>query len=362
MIERGPAKYFHGREKELKLFNRLLSTTIDRQMGSSFLIQGPPGVGKSALLEEHIQQAQKKQWEVIELSNECLFNPKELFAKLTKKTKPKEFKKSFGLDLKVFKMNLEKIPVSETNTLNEALILSKPTLLWLDETQTLKNFSNQMYEPYITSFLTRYHNLKTNQGFVLLLGGLSHTEQILEHFGISRWNNQCVHSLKRLTKKNEESILNDWLQQEIQTPSNPQEWIDQITQETDQWPSHIQSYCNALEIYLKPQEPLSPKRLEQVLAFGHDLKKRYYQQRCRGFDPTIKTTITLSIQALPDVFYPQNFIDQLAKKVPFEEAKDIYQKTLAKGIVDLNEDDLCSVPIPSFRSFLIETYGQKLSS
>ena len=30
MIERGPAKYFRGREKELKLFHRLLSTTIDR--------------------------------------------------------------------------------------------------------------------------------------------------------------------------------------------------------------------------------------------------------------------------------------------------------------------------------------------
>ncbi|MCY4162501.1 MAG: hypothetical protein OXE77_11645 [Flavobacteriaceae bacterium] len=45
----------------------------------------------------------------------------------------------------------------------------------------------------------------------------------------------------------------------------------------------------------KPQEFLSPKRLKQVLAFGHDMKKRYYQQRCHGFDPTIKTYITLSI-------------------------------------------------------------------
>ncbi len=31
MIERAPAKYFHGRQKELKLFNRLLDIVVDRK-------------------------------------------------------------------------------------------------------------------------------------------------------------------------------------------------------------------------------------------------------------------------------------------------------------------------------------------
>ncbi|MCY4162499.1 MAG: hypothetical protein OXE77_11635 [Flavobacteriaceae bacterium] len=56
--------------------------------------------------------------------------------------------------------------------------------------------------------------------------------------------------MKRLEKNEERRIVQDWLQKEIQTPSHPQE-IDQITQQTDQWPSHIQSYCNALKTYLK---------------------------------------------------------------------------------------------------------------
>ena len=61
------------------------------------------------------------------------------------------------------------------------------------------------------------------------------------------------------------------------------------------------------------------------------------------------------------MFYPQAFRDQLIKKVSLSEAENIDQKTIANCIVDLNEDDLCSVSIPSFRSFLIEPYGQKPS-
>ncbi len=96
---------------------------------------------------------------MLKLSNPCLFDPKELFTKLTRKTRPKAFKTSFGIDLKVFRMNIAKASVSETNTLNEALLLSKPTLLYLDEVQTLKDFLYHTDQPSITSFLTRYHNL-----------------------------------------------------------------------------------------------------------------------------------------------------------------------------------------------------------
>ncbi|MCY4299260.1 MAG: hypothetical protein OXC61_08180 [Flavobacteriaceae bacterium] len=65
-------------------------------------------------------------------------------------------------------MNIEKRPISETNTFNKSLILSKPTLWWLDEARTLQDFLNHPDKPKITSFLDQYHNLKTTKGFVLL--------------------------------------------------------------------------------------------------------------------------------------------------------------------------------------------------
>ncbi len=161
--------------------------------------------------------------------------------------------------------------MSETNALNESVILSKPTLLYLDEVQTLNDFIDHSEKAIITSFLNQYHNLESKKGFILLLGGLSHTEQILQDFGISWFNNQSVHSLQRLERKDEENIFQYWLQKEIKTPSDPQEWIERISQQTEQWPSHIQSYCNAIEAYLESQESLSIKRLKQVLDFGQDL-------------------------------------------------------------------------------------------
>ncbi|MCY3998274.1 MAG: hypothetical protein OXC92_05260 [Flavobacteriaceae bacterium] len=50
-IERGPAKYFHGRCEELTSFQHLLRETVQDQIGSNLLIQGPLGVGKSALID-----------------------------------------------------------------------------------------------------------------------------------------------------------------------------------------------------------------------------------------------------------------------------------------------------------------------
>lgn len=60
-IERSSAKYFHGREEELNLFEGLLHETVYKRIGCSLLIQGPPGVGKSVLLDQCKQRAKKKQ-------------------------------------------------------------------------------------------------------------------------------------------------------------------------------------------------------------------------------------------------------------------------------------------------------------
>ncbi len=50
--DRGPAKYFHGRKQVLSDFNELMERAVQAKSGTTFLIQGAPGAGKSALLEE----------------------------------------------------------------------------------------------------------------------------------------------------------------------------------------------------------------------------------------------------------------------------------------------------------------------
>ena len=47
-IDRGKAKFFHGRKKELAAFEKLVTVSEKEKSGSVFLVQGSPGVSKSA--------------------------------------------------------------------------------------------------------------------------------------------------------------------------------------------------------------------------------------------------------------------------------------------------------------------------
>ena len=66
-FDRGPAKYFHGREEVLNHFCELISNAVKIKRGSTFLIQGVAGAGKSTLLYEFEKLAEKNGWEVVKL-------------------------------------------------------------------------------------------------------------------------------------------------------------------------------------------------------------------------------------------------------------------------------------------------------
>ncbi len=51
-LERGEARYFHGRTKILDDFKKLLGRAKEGNSGTSFLIQAAPGAGKTVLLAE----------------------------------------------------------------------------------------------------------------------------------------------------------------------------------------------------------------------------------------------------------------------------------------------------------------------
>ncbi len=356
-IERGDAKYFHGRERQLNSFKNLLSKTVKNGMGSSVLIQGAPGIGKSALIDVYEKHAKTKGWHTVELNTESLYNPKELFRRLSQNKNAQELETTFGLDLKVFKVGFIPKSSEETKVLNESMIRSQPTLLVLDEAQTLEDLLLHQNKNKITTFLNTFHNFKSQKGFILLLGGLSTTKEILRQFGISRFNPQCVQYLSHLEPNAERQIIDDWLKKEIQTPSDTMLWIHAITKRTHGWPRHVISYCHAICNLLKVQEPLTSQKLKAVLAYGDELKAVYYEQRCNGIDYEIRQLIASTIDQLPQWFFKKEVIKQFLKEFSIEESEKLYQTILSKGIIEVNRKGLYSVPIPSLRSFLIREYG-----
>ncbi len=65
--DRGPAKYFHGRKQVLSDFNKIIERAVQAKSGTTFLIQGAPGAGKSALLEECGKRARERGWKTAEI-------------------------------------------------------------------------------------------------------------------------------------------------------------------------------------------------------------------------------------------------------------------------------------------------------
>ena len=73
--DRGPAKYFHGRVQIRSSFAGLLSEAQKGLGGTTFLIQGAPGAGKSALLDVLSKQARASKWHTVNIDAQALHDP-----------------------------------------------------------------------------------------------------------------------------------------------------------------------------------------------------------------------------------------------------------------------------------------------
>jgi len=88
--DRGHARYFHGRKEILTSFSGELYSAIakdSRENGTIFLIQGSPGAGKTALLNQFSDMAKAggeaaggKKWRVLEIGKTALYTPASLMS------------------------------------------------------------------------------------------------------------------------------------------------------------------------------------------------------------------------------------------------------------------------------------------
>jgi len=59
--DRGPSKHFHGHETIIENFTSVLEHHLEAKDGTTFLIQGAPDLGKTALLHKLSEVAKKKE-------------------------------------------------------------------------------------------------------------------------------------------------------------------------------------------------------------------------------------------------------------------------------------------------------------
>ncbi len=359
-FDRGATPYFHGRNDILDNFENILDRANRSKTGTTFLIQGAPGIGKTALLHECEKLAVDSDWVAATVKAGALWNSDQLTLSLGKKRKPKVAKISAdaGVD------NLIKIQggieIEFDHPAYAILRLltddKKPLLLILDEAQSLgiKDVIPVDHKGVVTDVLDYIHNGGLKRPILLLAAGLGNTLGAFESLGISRFAEGCVVNLSPLSQESARAVIHDWIKEEAKAEGDPTLWIDSISKETHLWPRHVHSYSKHASDYLKANGGImTPSGLNEVLQRGHEGRIQYYKQRMNKFEGDVIMSMSLAISNIEDgTSFPKELLtDALTEKFGEEKSKVVFAEFIDKGVI-AEDGYLYRIPIPSMHDWM----------
>ena len=369
--DRGKAKHFRGRKQVLaNVRKRLRKAEIDPAEGTTFLIQGAPGAGKSALLHECARLAEGEGWKVAEITLDALWNVPTLLDALGRS---KEFDQKggrwsgglkAGLDLlssvtaKVgVNYKSKKTPVPH----NTRAVLKSgegKLLLVLDEAQMLAKRTPRRHAPQVTILINAIHNGKLGYPVMLAVGGLATTRQAFRDMDVSRFKTHCYVELGPLKPKWEREIITNWIMTEGEAKRDPLPWIDAIAAQTHGWPQHIAFYAQAAALQVRAdRKEMTLEGLNVVLDTGRREQVHFYESRADGLAGEDRAAIAREFeQPLDDCTQTRTAImESLTKAVGEGNADAVLRKALSQGVLDWRGDRLV-IPIPSMQDWFIENY------
>jgi len=373
--DRGRARHFHGRTEILKNFLtqlRLAANPGVWESGTTFLIQGAPGAGKTALLNQFGDLAAAggdavggQEWTILDIDEAALYNPATLIRRAGKiYTSGKITAQSKHSEGGILKITHQHAAAGILKTL-EQLADSKPLLLLLDEVQTMEDYLDPREKKLLMLTLKHVHNGKLAKPVVLACGGLGNSSQVFEHLGISRFNGKCLVNLGRLSEAAERAVIRDWLvkdggAQEVDI----QPWITAIAQETYGWPQHITFYARTAAERLQARNgQVASEDLDRVLQDGRAGKRHYYRQRS-GF--LSRREGKVFAHAVQDTSHSggmdrEDLLERLMDRGSMSEEKALrlFQKLLHKGVLARVDSDFeaYDIPIPSMKEHLLKAAG-----
>ncbi|MCY4232136.1 MAG: ATP-binding protein [Bacteroidetes bacterium] len=360
-IDRGPARYFHGREKILSDFKFLTDRVHQKKIGgTTFLIQGAPGAGKSALLYECEKIADAKGWKIAQIDGDALWEPNALRYSIGLSNIFRSLNITLRIALNQF-FSAE-IRVERSQRTMKKILESgkKPLLLIIDEAQTLGTTSkpSKEFESTATHILKAIHNGDLKKPVVLLAAGLGQTMEFLGLLGISRFAENCFVKLGPLSNQAERAVIKDWLVREGGAKGDITEWIDAIQQETHGWARHVQSYAFHAAYHLNENGGrMTQTGLSTVLELGREGRKMYYKQRLVQFNGD---EIQCLVNCMPDnPLEPptsrQAILSSMTQQ--FEEhGNQLIEDFINKGIL-VEKGKGLTISIPSMHAWLKEEYG-----
>ncbi len=372
VIDRGTAAYFHGRKEEIDFFNDSLKESKERGEAKSILIQGPPGVGKTALIEE-LKKKTPNDWRIVDLQTITrLGHPIQLGRLLLGRKKFQQTAREVGLDLKLLQGKITQEKAEET-ALEILSLVKQPTLLILDEAQIAEiefkeDASLRIQAP---ATLNAIHNLKNNHGLVMLFAGLGNTRKVFQNFKISRFYGDSMIDLQPIDQVSERAILRDYMVKgaslDAQHP-DLNHWLDELSKETFQWPHHVASYGDVASKMIQENDGiLSNGLLKQVMEKGLLLKNQYYQHRFYEISAETRCHIYQSFfenEINTSLLNKDGILRDFKLNPYIEEPQKTWDDLVGRGVVQWRDDGFYSIPIPSMRTWMLDqfqTYCQLIS-
>ncbi len=359
-FDRGPARYFHGRKQILRDFHELANDSVDAKGGTIFLIEGAPGVGKSALLHECEKLARSGGWGVAEIYPPAFWAPDTLRDFLDMRKIPKIVSMALRLGWEKIVSTELRIDWHQRTVLKILQKGKRPLLLILDEAQTLGTTTKppEEFEGTTTIVLDHIHNGKLGRPVILLAAGLNGTKAAFGKLGISRFSQQNIIELGALSRESERAIIQDWITKEGRSKGNPKEWIDSIAQETYGWPQHIQAYVKPAADQLKENSGvMTEDGLSTVLETGRKRKLAYYEDRIEDFSAKERFSLAKLIKNAPSEkgLNKEDILSFLSQEYGKSKAKEMFDQALHKGVLD-KRGGYYFIPIPSMQAWLTKEY------
>ena len=365
--DRGRTPYFHGRSGIIQKFDRILTSAVAAREGTIQLIQGAPGVGKTALVDQMEKLAKRRGWKSVEIDPQALwdvtalrefFPDKNLFRKITAKFTDESGSVSVGMNIEWSTQTIRKMLHSGSR---------RPLLLILDEAQMLGSSSKPVgaKAEVASSVLKAIHNGKMRTPIMLIAAGLRTTLPSLQALDVSRFGERNKVSLGELSEASARAVIYDWIVKGGDAKGDPTEWIDAIYKETDRWPRHVHSYARIASVYLGEHGGVMTREgLREVIEKGHRRRISYYEQRVEGFyvDEIRHVAGILSEFPAGEPFDRLNMVGKLSEIYGKEASKKLFDRLLEKGIVESHKQEGYHIPIPSLHTWIVQSLAKDMET
>lgn len=356
-LDRGKAKYFHGREAVLREFMTLCDDAVKTNGGTTFLVDGAPGAGKSALLHECAARAGKEGWVVAQHMTTSAFYQASSMRKRMHQLR--------RYNIESGKLQLWVAETSAVSTLTEPIDVlgqgDEPLLLVLDEAQKLRFLADSLPGRdgrLALDTIDLIHNGGLGRPVILLAGGLGTTAAAFSSLGISRVDVDCDYTLGPLEPDAERAILHDWFTLGAKAQGDPHVWIEAIMRETHGWPQHTIVYIKSALRYLAAHgRSITPDGLEYVLHGGRERRNAYYLGRTDSFN---EIELQALIRSFPEgdigstITY-RDIMAALQEAFSVQEAERLYWRARDKGVLSKHGRGYV-IPIPSMHAWLERRY------